>query len=286
MTTWTVLSLLNWTTEYFTKQNLPSPRLDAEVLLGFALQIERIQLYMQFDRPVTPDELAKFKLLIQRRAKGEPVSYIRNKKEFWSIPLKVGPGVLVPRPDTEVLIEKVKRLLGSQTASLRILDIGTGSGNIPIALAKEFTAAQITAIDFSPEALSYAKENISSCGVADRVELRQMDFLLEADRLPKNEYDLIVSNPPYIAAAEIDALDRGIRDFEPRSALDGGADGLDFYRKIVQCGDRLKETGILAVEIGETQGEAVTHLFKEAGFTEIEMTRDYANLPRVVSGKK
>lgn len=279
--TWTLLSLLNWTTDYFTKNNIPTPRLDAEVLLAHSLKLERLQLYLQFERSMMEAELATFKALIQRRIKGEPVSYIRGIKEFWSLPFKVGPGVLVPRPETELLVECAKREKFSS-----ILDIGTGSGNLAIALAKEFPQAKITAFDISDEALKYAQENASVHAVHLQIEFIKRDFLtLPAPRFPL--HDLIVSNPPYISTSVWETLPPGIRDFEPRIALDGGPDGLAFYRKIGQTASGLlKEKGMVAVEIGEDQASAVKEIFEKNGLKDIEVIKDYANLPRVVTGKK
>lgn len=282
---WTLLSLLNWTTDYFVKNKVATPRLDAELLLAHLLKIERLQLYLKFDRPMTEAELAAFKLLVQRRVKGEPVSYIRGVKEFWSLTFKVGPGVLVPRPDTEIILERVKEIFREKENPLNILDIGTGSGNLAIALAKEFLNSKITAMDISEEALKYARENAGSNGVASQIQFVQKDFLKFSDS-KTSVYDLIVSNPPYISSAVIETLDPGIQHYEPRLALDGGPDGLAFYRKMGESASQLlKPEGLLAVEIGEDQGDTVKEIFSKAELNDIQIFKDYAGLSRVVVGR-
>lgn len=284
---WTLLSLLNWTTDYFGKNKIPTSRLDAELLLAHLLRIERLQLYLKFNRPMSEEELAAFKALIQRRIKGEPVSYIRGVKEFWSLPFKVGPGVLVPRPDTEIILEKVQEIFKGKENSLKILDIGTGSGNLAIALAKEYPRAKITAIDISDEALNYAKQNAETNGANDQIEFLRQDFFTIYHSPSTIHYDLIISNPPYVRSSMIDTLDPGIRDYEPRLALDGGPDGLDFYRKIGETAPQLlKADGILAVEIGENQGELVRTLFEKVGLKNIEVNKDYSGLDRGVVARK
>ncbi len=277
---WTLLSLLNWTTDYFTKNKISTPRLDAEVLLAHTLKLERLQLYLQFERSMTEEERTDFKALIQRRIKGEPVSYIRGMKEFWSLPFKVGPGVLVPRPETELLVEVAESLHPAN-----ILDIGTGSGNLAVAMAKKWPQAHITALDISGEALKYAQENAVINAVSSQIEFIQKDFLtLPPPRSPL--YDLIVSNPPYISTPVWETLPAGIRDFEPQVALDGGPDGLAFYRKIGQTATPLlKEEGTVIVEMGEDQAEAVKKIFEKNGFKDIEVVNDYAGLPRVIVAK-
>lgn len=284
---WTLLSLLNWTTDYFTKQKISTPRLDAEVLLAFLLKIDRLQLYLKFERPVNAQELSAFKALIKRRVKGEPVSYIRGIKEFWSLNFHVGPGVMVPRPDTEILVEKVAggREQGAGNSPLNILDIGTGSGNIAIALAKEFSHSKISAVDISADALKYARDNARLNDVASQIDFVEEDFF-SCSLLPA-PFHLIVSNPPYIPSEIIETLDPGIREYEPRLAFDGGADGLDFYRRMIQSAfSLLKPGGVLAVEIGEDQGSSVKEIFNQAGLKEIEVVNDYADLPRVVIGRR
>lgn len=279
--TWNLLSLLNWTTDYFKKNSIESARLEAELLLSHLLQCERIKLYMQFDRPMNESELASFKTLVQRRIKGEPIAYIRGVKEFWSLPFKVGPGVLVPRPETEIIVERIKE---EKRNFESILDIGTGSGILAIVLAKEFPSSVITAIDASENALNYARENAEAHNVADRIQFEKKDFL-NSDF--SQQFDLIISNPPYISSSVIETLSNDVKNFEPREALDGGADGLIFYRAIAQQSSvLLKENGLLVVEIGEDQGKSATEIFTLAGLKEIQVIKDYSGLDRVVVAKK
>lgn len=286
-------SLLKVTTEYLSKHHIPTPRLDAEVLLASMLGMSRVDLYLHFDRPMEKSELDGFREKIQRRLRGEPVSYIRGVKEFWSLPFKVGPGVMIPRPDTEVLVETVARrlspvarhqpLAAGHDAVIRVLDIGTGSGNIAIALAKELPSTLITATDTSERALDYARENAGRNYVESQIEFIHQDFSSLVLCPSSFVFDLIVSNPPYISTKVIETLDRDIKDYEPREAFDGGPDGLDFYRRMGECCPRLlKPEGLLAVEIGEDQSLAVKQIFERCGLGPCEVIKDYAGLDRVV----
>jgi len=299
MTTWTILNLLNWTTEYFTKAGLSSPRLDAEILLAHSLKLKRMDLYLQFDRPLLSDELAAYKMLIKRRIEREPIAYIIGEKEFWSRSFKVGPGVLIPRPETELIVEIVTRdsCLVSREKPITILDIGTGSGILAITLAKEFPNTQVMAIDISPEALSYAKENAERHSVADRIQFLEQDFLTSHESLVTSHFDLIVSNPPYIASAEIETLDDDVRKFEPQLALDGDSDGLKFYRALSEKAfSLLNSQGTLVMEIGEDQGlavgglavggPAVGGLFSKDPWMDAKVIKDYAGHDRVVIVKR
>ena len=277
---WTVLSILEWTADYFRKQEIESGRLDAELLLADLLDLDRVGLYLQFDRPLNKAEQTTYRELIKRRAAREPIAYILGKTEFWSLPLKVSPDVLVPRGDTEILVEEA---LAKMVGPCRILDIGLGSGAIAIALAKENSEATVRGIDISPEAVAIAVENARENEVAGRTE-----FLVEnlAD-FSGGPYDLIVSNPPYIPYGDLAGLMPEVRDFEPVGALDGGADGLDAYRAILQqAPGQLVDGGWLLVEIGINQVEDVTRLFTEAGFVDIQIRDDYGGIPRVVTGMK
>lgn len=285
MSQWTILSLLNWTTEYFGKHQISNPRLDAEVLLSYLLKIPRIQLYVQFERLVSSEELAAFKSLIQRRVNHEPIAYLTGIKEFWSLSFKVGPGVLIPRPETEVLVDRGSQIV-DRKSHLRILDIGTGCGIIAVSLAKELPLAWITAVEISDKAIHYAKENAEINKVSNQIEFVHNNFFtIDDPRSTNHAYDLVVSNPPYIPSHVIPTLDPTIHKFEPREALDGGVDGLDFYRKIAQSvPNLLSPKGIMALEIGEDQAKAVETILKSAGFSNVEVIKDYAGLDRVVIG--
>ena len=277
---WTVLKLLRWTADYFAGRGLDAPRLDAELLLAATLGLDRVGLYVNFERPLQADELAAYRERVRRRAGREPLAYILGQAEFWSLPLKVTPEVLIPRPETELLVEEaLPRLSGRQ----QVLDVGTGSGALAIALAHERQELLVTAIDVSPAALAVAADNARSNGVAERIRFAQHDLGL----LPPGPFDLIVANPPYVPSGELAALMPEVRDFEPQLALDGGVDGLDAYRALArQAGVVLTAAGWLLVEVGSGQAPAVQELFAGAGLKEIFVSRDLAGIERVVGGRR
>lgn len=278
---WTVLDLLKWTANYFAGKGIENGRLDAELLLAEVLKLNRIGLYLNFDRPLQSDELATFRALIERRARREPIAYILGHCEFWSLTFKVGPDVLIPRGDTETLVEAALKVLPPGGT---LLDVGIGSGAIALAIAHERPDLSVEGIDLSPAALAIAAENAERLGLADRVTLRQGDlFALDGS----NQYDVIVSNPPYIALGEKAALMPEVRDFEPALALFAGADGLDCYRALIPAARAaLKDSGILLVEVGAGQATAVAELFAASGYAEIFTSRDLSGIERVVGGRK
>ena len=278
--TWTVLRVLRWTSGYLAERGVDGGRLDAELLLGEVLQLDRVGLYLNFDRPLTADELTRYRERVARRARREPLHYILGKAEFWSLPFRVGPEVLVPRADTEVLVEEALERIGK---GARILDVGTGSGAIAVALAHERPEAAVVAVDISTEALAVAQENARANGVAGRIRFLPGDL----QALPGEEFDLVVSNPPYIPGGELADLMPEVRDFEPRLALDGGRDGLDSYRQLArQAPQLLRPEGWLLVEVGAGQAAAVQELLAAAGLGEIFCRDDYAGVPRVVGGRR
>lgn len=279
--TWTVLKVLRWTADYFREKGIESGRRDAEVLLADTLGLDRVGLYLHFDRPLSADELAAYRRLVARRAQREPLQYILGETEFWSLPLRVTPEVLIPRADTEVLVEEA---LKKVTGAVGILDVGTGSGAIAIALAHELPEARVEAVDISPAALVLAEENARRNGVAERMHFRQADFY----QLQGGPYDLMVANPPYIPATDMDELMPEVRDHEPHLALRGGdADGLAAYRALaVAAANLLVPGGWLLVEVGIGQAEAVRRLFADAGLDDCYARDDYAGIPRVVGGRK
>lgn len=278
--TWTVLKLLKWTAEYFGSKGIDNGRLDAELLLAATLGLERIGLYLNFDRPLHGDELTAFRRLVERRARREPLAYILGRCEFWSLPFKVGPEVLIPRPDTETLVEAALKDLPQGGT---FLDIGTGSGAIAIAIAHERPDVRGEGIDTSAAALELATANAASNGVAERICFRQGDLFA----LSGGPYAVIVSNPPYIASGELPELMPEVRDFEPHLALFAGADGLDCYRALIPAAmPLLNAGGELLVEVGATQAAAVAELFRQAGYGGIRTVRDLAGIERVVAGQK
>jgi len=279
---WTVLELLRWTTDYFQAHGVETPRLDAEVLLAHVLSSERLRLYLDFEKPVEAAERARYRELVKRRA-GErvPVALLVGQREFWSLPLRVCSDVLVPRPETETLVEAALRLLPDVEAESRILDLGTGSGAIALALAKERPKALVTATDLSAAALAVAQENALALGLSARLRLLAGDGFLP---VAGERFDLIVSNPPYVAEDEAESLPPELRH-EPREALFSGADGTQMLRLIVaEAPGYLAPGGALAVEIAPAQAEAVAAWMRRAGFQDVEVQRDLADRPRVVAG--
>ena len=275
---WTTLAVLSWTSGRFAERGIASARLDAEVLLAHVLKSNRVALYTGFDKPLEEAELAAYRELIKRRLAGEPVAYLVGEQEFWSLPLTVDPRVLIPRRDTETLVE-----VGKRAGGVRVADVATGSGAVALALASELPEAAIVATDASADALAVARLNVERHNLAARVELRQGDL---AAPLDADAHDLIVSNPPYVPSGAIAGLAPEVRR-EPRLALDGGPDGLDVLRRLVPgARARLAAGGTLAVEHGHEQGAAVRELFAAAGFSAIETTRDLAGNDRVTSGKR
>ncbi|HDR46286.1 MAG TPA: peptide chain release factor N(5)-glutamine methyltransferase [Geoalkalibacter subterraneus] len=276
--TWTVLRVLRWTAGYFRERGLDSPRLDAELLLADTLGVDRVGLYLRYDQPLTDEELAAYRRRVARRAKHEPVAYILGKVEFWSLSLKVSSAVLIPRPDTEVLVEEA---LARGCEQARVLDVGTGSGAIVVALAGERPDWTFTALDLSQEALQIARENARRHDMGERISFVHGDLA----HLPDGPFDLIVANPPYIPRGELAGLMADVRDYEPMQALDGGEDGLEAYRALAaQAISRLAPGGCLLVEIGAGQQDDVRRLFETAGLLDIATRTDYAGIERIVGG--
>jgi release factor glutamine methyltransferase len=279
---WTILSVLQWTEKRFGERGLGSPRLDAQLLLADVLQKDRVYLYTHFDQPLGPDELARYRGLIQRRLGGEPVAYLVGKREFRSLELAVDARVLVPRPDTEATVDAALAHLPAD-ATGRVVDIGTGSGAIALALKKERPALEVLAVDRSPDAAAVARANAEKLGLA--VEVLEGDlFAPVAARAP---FALIVSNPPYIPTADIAALAAEVRK-EPMAALDGGPDGLAVIRRLIaDAPPLLTNGGALVLEVGAGQATAVTELFATDGrYDPATATKDLAGIPRAVSARK
>lgn len=284
-TVWTIQALLKWTTEFLAKKGIENPRADAQILLGHVLGYDRTYLTVNFAEQPAEADRNRFKELIQRRVAGWPVAYLVGKRGFYTLEFEVTPAVLVPRPDTETLVAEALTFLKPLKAP-DVLDLGTGSGCIAVTVAHGKKDARVTAVDVSPDALAVAKRNAEKNGVADRVTFRQGDLF---DPLPAGaEFDLVVSNPPYIAHAEFAALPPDVRDHEPRVALDGGADGLNFYRRIAPgVVPFLKPGGKLLLEIGATQDADVRAILGAQPGLELGPTlKDMGKLPRVVTAKR
>ncbi len=317
-----VHDILNEATHDFEAADIPSARLDAEVLLSFCLGCDHLEFYKNPDMTISETQLATFRNLIARRLQWEPVAYITSRKEFWTFVLEVNSSVLIPRPDTEVIVEetlevakKYESPLNEQPQSntgsviqemasdldsglrrndekprksapsvINILDIGTGSGAIAIALALEITGAKVVATDISEAAVNLAKKNAAALGLKEKIDFRLGNLFEPVDGF----FDIIVCNPPYISAHEDKKLPAGVKDYEPREALWAGKSGLEFYEKLIyQAADFLQKNGWLLLEIGAKQEAGVRGIMEAAGFYDsIEMSRDYAGLPRVIKARR
>lgn len=275
--TWTTLKVLTWTSGYLAEKGVENARREAEWLLCEATGLDRVGLYLNFEKPLNDGELSAYRGLVARRGKREPLQHILGSQEFDGLTFAVSPAVLIPRHDTETLLEQA--LLQAPHAR-NILDIGTGSGCIAIALAKRLPAARVTAVDLSPEALAVARHNAEQH--AAQVEFLQGSFF---EPLTNRRFELIVSNPPYITTADLQTLQPEVRDYEPSLALDGGADGLAAYRVIVsQAAEHLKPNGWLLLEVGAGQAADVGALLAQAGFGGIITATDPGGIERVVGG--
>lgn len=276
---WTIGRILKWTEQYFKEKGIESPRLDAEVLLSHILGRERIYLYVHFDEPLEPAELARYREAIKQRVQRVPVAYIIGEKEFMGLTFKVTADTLVPRPDTEILVQAAVERLRARGETPRFADIGTGSGAICLSILHFLPKAQADTVDISPAARAVAEENAAALEVADRITFHTGDLLAP---LAGQCYDAILSNPPYIPDGDIAALAPEVRLKEPRTALAGGKDGLDFYRRLTaDAPAHLKDGGFLAVEVGIHQAAPVAALAVPA-FSRTEILKDYAGIERVV----
>jgi release factor glutamine methyltransferase len=279
---WTIARVLKWAADDFRKRNNPSPRLDAELLLAHALASDRIRLVLDSERRLDDAELGRYRELIRRRRSGEPVAYILGRREFYGLPFAVDRRALVPRPDTEPLVEVALERTRARSMHGRALDLCTGTGCVAIAFAKARPTWRVTATDVSVETAELAWENVRRLGVAFCVAIEIGDLFAP---VKGQRFELVVANPPYVPSADIGELDVDVRDFEPRLALDGGADGLELVRRLVaEAGAHLVPGGVLAVEIGHDQGERTRALLESAGFTDVSLRRDYGGRERVVSG--
>ncbi len=297
--TWTIVALLRWTTGYFEAKGVAEPRASAEILLAHTLGLNRLDLYLRHDQPLTPEELARFKALIVRRRLGEPVAYLTGHKEFWSLDFLVTPATLIPRPETEVLVEAVLDVFrgGGQGAgnlpspvpplkSLLALDVGAGSGAVVVALAKELPNLHWVAVDISEAALQVARENARLHEAAERISFVQGDLLWQFR--PGPWFDLIAANLPYVPRPEWEQLPREIREYEPQEALLGGEDGIDLLERLCREAHKyLRAGGWLALEVGAGQAERVMGFLDESGaYDTLKAVKDYQDIPRVVLARR
>ena len=285
-----IIEILKMSTEYLEKKGIENPRLNVELLLGHVLKLSRVQLYLNFEKPLAPSELDQFREFLKRRAGHEPIQYILGEVEFYSLKLKVNRSTLIPRPETEILvdtvIEQYKKNFDQQK-TVEILDIGTGSGNIAIALAKNINDAHIAAIDIQKEALDIARQNADFHQVCQKINFIKQDIFAENTELA-SKYHIIVSNPPYISRAEFEHLPLEVKNYEPYIALDGGEGGLTFHRRLVELSKKLLlPYGFVAIEIGAFQSDNVYQVFFNSdSFQEIEIINDLNGLSRVLLAKK
>jgi len=277
----TVLEAINKGAEFLTRKSIESPRLQSELLLAEILSLPRLRLYLEFERQLTETQANQFREFLVRRGNHEPLQHIVGSTSFCGLPMIVSRAVLIPRPETEVLAEQVWTFLNSIPDQSTFLDLGTGSACIPIAIAAHAKKSRGISIDVSTEALAVAKQNVEKNGLADRIELREGNFLTALQ--PAERFDVIVSNPPYIPSAEIELLQPEVRDHDPRLALDGGADGLDFHRALAQgAAQFLKPGGRLFIEFADGQGEALRDLFGGHGWHVHGLIRDLSGVDRIL----
>ena len=279
---WTVLRMILWSADYLGQRGVPSARLDAEHLLAHAVGVGRLQLYLEHERPLTPWELDAFRPLLKRRAAREPLQYILGRQPFRELDLVVSPDVLIPRPETELLVGEVLAWATAREGTATALDVGTGSGAIALSLAFEGGFASVLATDVDEKALDVARRNRDAAALADRVELR-LGPLFEPVR-PGERFDVVVSNPPYVAESEAAALEPEITGWEPHGAVFGGEDGLEILRALVEeAGAVLRPGGLLALEVGAGQAATIVRMLEETGrYEETKARRDHAGKERIV----
>jgi release factor glutamine methyltransferase len=289
--TWTVRRLLEWTVPFFERKDVDSPRLSTEMLLCHILKAPRIKLYTDYDRALSPADLTAFRALVKRASEQEPIAYLTGRAPFFNLEFDVTPDVLIPRPDTETIVENVLQLARNQVGMdrPRIIDLCTGSGCVAAAIAHHLKTADVVAIDISPAAVTIAKKNIEALGLSDRVIVEAGDLLEPISRLADpRPFDLLTANPPYICSGQIETLDRSVRDYEPLLALDGGIDGLAFHRRILnESPPRLMPGGRVFLEIAFDQGPAALAMAAEHDvFEDARVLRDQAGNDRVLTASR
>jgi len=290
---WNILKLINWTKSYFENKSIESARLEAEILLAHVLQCKRIDLYTSFSRILTEDELSRFRELVKRRAAGCPVQYITGKTDFFSTELAVREGVLIPRPETEVLVDEAIKILAASAqrrdSERLLLDLGTGSGNIPVAILKHVPMLKVYATDISDAAIDLAAENAAKYAFSKYITFLCGGLFEPLTGLNlEGKFDMIVSNPPYVSPEEYETLSPTVRDFEPPEALVAQDGGLFFHKKIIESADKyLRPKAFLLIECGATQAPALQSILREAGtYDSIEAMKDYSGILRVVKARR
>ncbi len=280
----TVLESINLSTDYLKNKGIESPRINAELLLAKILNCKRLELYLSFDRPLVEKEIIQYREFIKRRSNFEPLQYIVGSVEFYGLEFEVNRSVLIPRQETEILVESIIKKYENQN-EIKVLDIGTGSGIIAICLAKYLPNAEVVAIDSSRDAINVAKENAELNQVKEKISFMDSDFNKFASS-SENEFDLIVSNPPYISSSEFLNLQPELRLYEPRQALTDESNGLSFYELISKKGKTLlKKNGKIFFEIGQNQASAVKKILINENYNNIQIQKDYLNIERVICGE-
>lgn len=280
----TILESINLSSKYLAQKGIESPRTNAELLLANIIGCKRLDLYLSFDRPLGKEETEKYREFIRRRGSFEPLQYITGKVEFYGLEFKVTPSVLIPRPETELLVENIINVLSKEKQSI-ILDIGCGSGNIAIALAINLPSTKIICTDNSDDAIKISKENAEIHLVSNKIDFLNHNIMKE-DLINFPDFDIIVSNPPYVSKENFSILQKEIRDFEPRSAVTDDKDGFTFFREIsVKSFRKLKEGGKLFFEVAQGQSDGVMEIMKKNNFINITIIKDYQSIDRVIFGE-
>lgn len=288
---WTVKRLLEWTTQFFTRKDVDSPRLSSEMLLSHVLGCPRIKLYTDFDKHVPEAKLSEYRELVRRAATHEPVAYLTGRAPFFNLDLAVSRDVLIPRPDTETLVENVVQLARAVSGfeAPRVLDLCTGSGAIALAVASRLKNAVVVATDISDAVLAVARGNAERLGLSSRIVFLRGDLFSALNgHAEAQPFDLLLANPPYIPSADIAHLDASVRDFEPHLALDGGEDGMDLHRRIIEASEsRLRPGGRMYLEIQFDQGPAMLELAKHNPFlSDCRILKDAAGNERVFTATR
>ena len=278
----TIADILQKTEAWFRSRGVPSAKRQAQAAVGLALGVEPLQLVLQHDKPLSETELAAIRPIAKRRASREPWAYIEGSAGFHAFEFVVKPGVLCPRPDTEALVEAALAFIPEGEAPMFVADVGSGTGCVGLSIAGSRANVRLYATDISDVALDVTRENVAALGLGERVAVLRGPLLAPVP--PSRPIDIVVSNPPYIPTADIDTLMPEVRDFEPRLALDGGADGLDIYRELIPAAAARARKAVL-VEIGFDQGDAVAQLFRDAGLHGVQVHKDLSGHDRVVSGQ-
>jgi len=280
----TVLEVIKLSTEYLQKKGVESPRANAEILLAEILKCKRLELYLAFDKPLAENEVQVYREAIRKRGLRIPLQYIVGNVEFYGLKLIVNENVLIPRPETELLVEKIIND-SDKTTNLKILDIGVGSGNISLSISKNLPNSKVVAIDISKTALDVANQNAKINPLQDRIEFRLFDIM--NDNLNSlGKFDLIVSNPPYVSENDYESLEPELKNHEPKIALTDNSNGISFYKHIVEASEQLlKKPGKIYFELGIDQSAQVQEYFKQNNFTNIKITKDYSGIERIICGE-